>query len=281
MYPYEFTPKQKAINFTEVFVVMPFGKKYDNIYDNLIVLATNKANEKLSYSGLQALRPYRTKEDIRTTSGWINVLEHLLTAQVVLGVLTDNNANVFYELGIAHATEPISRQVLIANKGYERQFDTKDLIYYEYENNLEKSIEPLSIRITDAIKTHKIEQEKNIHRARMLLGPYEFEIVMIHGKARSFVLHTSPKARTNYESTMINEYGDYMKGCFERHVFAVSNLCSLGLLGLNTSSNLSGAIINVQFSYHWTELGNSVLHLMKLITPEELKARRENLPAFF
>ena len=169
----------------------------------------------------------------------------------------------------------------MANKGDERQFDTKDIIYYEDEEELEKSIEPLSIRIADAIKTYKIEQEKKIHQARMLLGPYEFEMVMIHGKAKNFVLHTSAQGKATYENAMISQHGEDMRGCFERHVFAVSNLCSFGLVGLNTSSTLSGATINVAFSYHWTDLGNSVVHLMKLIPLEELKARRESLPAFF
>jgi len=91
----------------------------------------------LQYTGNQKLMSYRTKDDIRMTSGWINVLEHLLTAQVVIGVLTDDKPNVFYELGIAHATEPITRQILIANK-VTSQIRHEDLIYYEYESDLEK-----------------------------------------------------------------------------------------------------------------------------------------------
>jgi len=281
LYPYDFRPKQKAINFTEVFVVMPFDKECDVIFNKLIEPATKKANEILDYTGHQALSAYRTKEDIRTTSGWINVLEHLLTAQIVIGVLTSDNPNVFYELGIAHATEPITRQILIANKGYKPTFDTKDLIYYEYEDNIEKSIEPLAIRIADAIKTYEIEQERKIHQARMLLGPYEFEILMIFGSARNFVLHTSTKGRAEYENALVKRFGDHLKGCFERHVPAIANLCSHGILGFNTSSDVKEGKTIVHFSYHWTELGNCILNLMKLISIEELKARREGMPAFF
>lgn len=281
MYPYDFRPKQKAINFIEVFVVMPFDKEYDDIFTKLIEPATKKANEILNYTGHQALSAYRTKEDIRTTSGWINVLEHLLTAQVVIGVLTSDNANVFYELGVAHATEPITRQILIANKGYKPKFDTKDLIYYEYEDDLEKSVEPLAIRIADAIKTYAIEQERKIHQARMLLSPYEFELLMIHGGTRNFALHTSMKGKTQYEKAMVKKFGERMKGCFEKHVQAIANLCSHGILGFNTSSDVKEGKTIVHFSYHWTELGNCILNLMKLISLEELKARREGMPAFF
>jgi hypothetical protein len=283
MYPYDFKPKQTAINFTEVFAVMPFAEEYDDIFDKLISPATEKANELLAYAEHQRLIAYRTKDDIRMTSGWINVLEHLLTAQVVIGVLTSDNPNVFYELGIAHATEPMTRQILIANKGYKPKFDTKDLIYYEYEDNLEKSIEPLALRIADAIKSYKIEQEKKVIQARMLIGPYEFEILMTQGGKRNFVLHTSKKGREDYERDLLERVKEeHLKGAFERHVPAIANLCSHGLLGLHTSSDIreDGRTI-VHFSYHWTEIGNCLLHLMGLISLEEVKARREGMPPFF
>lgn len=281
MYPYDFRPKQKAINFAEVFVVMPFDEKYDDILTNLIEPATKKANEILKYTGRHVLSAYRTKEDIRTTSGWINVLEHLLTAQVVIGVLTSDNPNVFYELGIAHATEPKTRQILIANKGYKPTFDIKDLIYYEYEDKFESSIEPLAVRIADAIKTYAIEQERMIHQTRMLLGPYEFEILMIHGGIRYFALHTSAEGRTAYEEALVKGFGGHLKGCFERHVPAIANLCSYGILGFHTSSDATDGETIVHFAYHWTELGNCLLHFMKLVSLEEVKARREVMPPFF
>lgn len=198
MYPYNFNPRQKGINFREIFVAMPFEKEYDDIFLKLIESATDKANELLKYSGNQTLQVYRTKDDIRTNSGWINVLEHLLTAQIVLGVLTENNPNVFYELGIAHASEPITRQILIANKGYNPKFDLKDLIYYEYEENLANSIEPLALKIKDAIEWYKIDEEKKIHQARMLIAPYDFEVLMQHGKHANFAIHTT-EGKENYE----------------------------------------------------------------------------------
>src|SRR3989338_10077591 len=136
MYPYNLKLRQKGINFREIFVAMPFEDKYNSIFYNLIQPATNRVNELLNYTGNQILTAHRTKDDIRTSCGWINVLEHLLTAQIALGVLTDSNPNVFYELGIAHASEPITRQILIANKGYNTKFDLKDLIYYEYEEDI-------------------------------------------------------------------------------------------------------------------------------------------------
>lgn len=284
MYPYDFRSVRKGINHNEVFIVMPFSAKLESVYTNLIVPAVSKTNELLERTGQNILQAYRSKDDIRTASGWINVLEHLTTAQIVLGVLTEDNANVFYEIGIAHATQPITRQVLIAEKGYEPQFDIKDLIYYPYDSDLLKSIEPLALKIKDAIDWYKIAEEKKIRQAIMQLGPYEFEIIMFHNGKRNFVLHTGKQQRDLYENEIRRTHGDdYAKGAFERHVPAISNLCRIGLLGLDThAESIQGKpIVNIQFSYHWTDLGNNVLLALKLLGPEEVVARKNGLPRYF
>jgi hypothetical protein len=166
MYAFDFKPKTNGIDHTLIFVAMPFDDKYNPIFNDLIEPATALANVKLGYKDNLELKPFRTKDDIRTTSGWINVLEHLYTAQIVIGVLTDNNQNVFYELGIAHGTQQIARQILIANNGYKRSFDTKDLIYHEYdEDNISNSIDALADKIVDSIRTYTLELDKKIIKA--------------------------------------------------------------------------------------------------------------------
>ena len=277
MYPYDFKPKSSGINHRLIFVVMPFDEDLDPIHNDLIVPATTLLNEKLSIDDEELqYYAYRTKDDLRTTSGWENVMEHLFTAQVVIGVLTCDNANVFYELGIAHAIEPISRQVLIAEKGYDPRFDTKDLIYYEYEpNDLTACVDPLSIRLLNALETYKIEQEKVVRQARMKNGPNDFEVIMTHGRKRNFVIPSNDsKGIDNYEK----KFG---KGAHARHTMGITNLCSHGILGLNTASSPIEGGVNVAFSYWWTSLGNDVLHLMEIINEEELKRRRGQLPDFF
>jgi hypothetical protein len=150
MYPYDFTPRLKGLNPEGVFVVMPFAGDYDKIYTELIDPAVASAGRKLG----RVLRAYRTKGDLRTTSGWIEVMEHLYTAQVVLGVLTNAvNANVQYELGIAHSSQPIQRQVLIAEREHKPAFDTKDLIFMEYSaSSPGDSVAELAERIQTSIE---------------------------------------------------------------------------------------------------------------------------------
>lgn len=272
MYPYDFRPKRSGINHNEIFVAMPFNAKFDGIFSNMIVPATEKANAQLNRTGNQVLKAYRTKDDMRTRSGWINILEHLLTAQIVMGVLTSDNPNVFYELGIAHAKEPISRQILLAGKGYKPKFNTKDLIYYEYdEADLDTSGQQLAVNIADAIKSYDIERETAIHQARAHLGPYEFDVLMAHGSARNFALHTSPQGVGDYEKI-------FGQGTFEKRIQGMTYLCHQSLLALIPKPRLKDTGLNVEFSYYWTGLGNDVLFVLKLIDIEELERRKGSLP---
>lgn len=272
MYPYDFEPKQKSLR-KEIFVAMSFAEEYDKIYKKLIKPAVEKANEKLKYSGDEELKPYRTKDDPRTVSGWINILEHLFTAQIVLGVLTSDNANVFYELGIAHATQPITRQILIVNEGYEPKFDLKDLIFFEYSENFEESINPLALKIQDAIKYYGVETEKRVHQARMKVGLLAFSVILTYANVSHFPLKISGE--------FISKYDKWCgKGVYDKHVIGVESLCQLGLLGLNTKKEVVEQD-RIEFSFYWTGLGNEVLALMKLITDDERIKRWKSLPLYF
>jgi hypothetical protein len=276
MYAYDFRPRRAGLNHREIFVAMPFAPEFDGIFEVLVKRATEEANRKLGYDENLSLSAYRTKDDIRTTSGWINILEHLFTAQIVLGVLTSDNPNVFYELGIARVSQPLSRQVLIATKGYRPKFNTKDLIYYEYDSaDLLSSVEPLATKIEDAIRTYNIEHEKIVHQAAKKIGPREFEVIMKHSAVSHFAIDTSDEGIQHYEE----QFG---RNAVERHIYGVTNLCQQALLAFNTLSRQDDATgqILIEFSYYWTGLGNDVLHLMKLINQEILAKRRSEMPKF-
>jgi len=275
MYPYDFTPTRKGLNPEEVFVVMPFANEYDQVYNDLILQAVDSAAKSLNRS----LRPYRTKGDLRTTSGWIEVMDHLYTAQVVLGVLTNQvNANVQYELGIAHATQPIRRQVLIAEENYEPAFDTKDIIFMKYSpSSLVNSIADLADRTQTALREWEVEQESIVRHAIAKITPFEFEIVMQWASMRNFAVATIRSGPVDYELSVAQAHGHdkrYMQGVFQRHCDAIGRLQRSGLLGLNTQADPP----RVEFSYYWTDLGNLVLLKFKLIREAERRQRYESMP---
>jgi hypothetical protein len=275
MYPYDFTPALGGLNPEEVFVVMPFESKYDQVFTDLIESAVASSAKNMN----RVIKAYRTKGDLRTTSGWIEVMEHLYTAQVVLGVLTKRvNSNVQYELGIAHATQPIRRQVLIAEGNFKPAFDTKDLIFMKYSPSaLNNSIGELAERIQTALQEWDVEQEAIVRHAIAKITPFEFEIVMQWASFKNFAVGTSGSGPVDYEKNVAQVHGSderYMQGVFLRHCDAIGRLQRSGLLGLNTHADPP----NIEFSYYWTDLGNLVLLKFRLIDQAERLRRFKSMP---
>ncbi len=118
-----------------VFVVMPFGKKpnkthsyiidFDEIYNSAILPALNSVNDIVSI-----------REDAELFGGIIHrtMYEKLVCTDIVLADLSNENPNVFYELGIRHAARPYSN-ILICNKDIEHRipFDISPLriVFYQ------------------------------------------------------------------------------------------------------------------------------------------------------
>src|SRR5260370_37561658 len=86
------------------FVIMPIGSptrdriKYDlfkEIYEDIIRPAVREANQEL-----ECIRA----DEIREAGNIVrDIVSHLCEAELVVADLTDQNPNVFYELGVRHA----------------------------------------------------------------------------------------------------------------------------------------------------------------------------------
>lgn len=104
------------------FVMQPFSPPYDGYYETLLKPAIEQAG----------LRPVRADDEI-FGSGKImdQVWRGIRNAKVLVAELTTRNANVYYELGLAHALgKPV---VLVAAKEEEVPFDVHHIrvIYYD------------------------------------------------------------------------------------------------------------------------------------------------------
>ncbi|MGZ4314458.1 MAG: TRAFs-binding domain-containing protein [Gaiellaceae bacterium] len=113
------------------FVLMPFGKKpddvgnlvdFDAVYREFIAPAIEEAG----------LQPIRADEEL--TGGIIHkpMYERLILCEFAVADLTTANANVFYELGVRHATRPWST-VLVFAAGGRLPFDVALLRAIPYE----------------------------------------------------------------------------------------------------------------------------------------------------
>jgi len=102
---------------------MPFGGWYDDYYKNIYKPAIAEAG----------LVPKRA-DDLSRTSTIINdIWSYTKEATIVLADLSDENSNVFYELGLAHAlAKPV---VLIASSIDEVPFDLRALRVLVYDRN--------------------------------------------------------------------------------------------------------------------------------------------------
>ena len=236
MYPYNFRPQNVFIDRNKVFVAMPFEKKYEYIYEDLVLPSI----EKVYYKSDIRLKPYLVKDPQYTRTGWIDILENIYTSRIVIGVLTSDNPNVFYELGIAHATQQIERQLLIAPNDYKPKFDLKDLIYIKYDSkDLKSGVADLSNAIMDTLKLYDYENDRLVQQALSKLSTMELAIINDFYRQSHFV------PTSDEDSLLETEFR-----------LGTAFLCHAGLLRLSFKSVTE---VLKQISYYWTDLGNSVL----------------------
>jgi hypothetical protein len=257
MYPFDFRPKGGFIDTRKIFVAMPFADEYEQVYKDLIEPAVKKTNHSLGEDDQLCL--YRAKDPKYTRTGWIEILENLYTARIVIGVLTGDNPNVFYELGIAHATQQIQRQLLIAKNGYKVKFDLKDLIYREYDpQKISASVDDLSDAIMETLKYYDIINDRMVSQAEARISRYELKVMTDFGgreKGHFFIRNDLPE--------ILRE--EYMTG--------LTHLCHSALVRASFKPKDHDG--KIEYSYYWTDLGNAVLFKLGIIKEETLLNRRK------
>ena len=105
-----------------VFVVMQFGEPYDSLYREVIKPVCSKKGFK-AFRADDVFKPGVILQDIR---------RGIVDSDVIIAEITPVNANVFYELGYAHALEKPT--ILLANRNTEKlPFDVSGyrVIFYD------------------------------------------------------------------------------------------------------------------------------------------------------
>jgi hypothetical protein len=132
------------------FVMMPFGDWFDRYYQEVYVPAIREAG----------FEPTRADELFSTGSVVEQVWEQIQKAKVLLADLTERNANVFYELGLAHAArKPV---VFTAPKLEDVPFDLRHLRVIIYEVREPEWSAKLRARVTDYLKNAQKDPDKSI-----------------------------------------------------------------------------------------------------------------------
>lgn len=132
------------------FVMMPFGSWFDRYYQEIYIAAIKEAG----------FEPVRADELFSTGSVVEQIWEQILKAKVLLADLTDKNANVFYELGLAHAAKkPV---VFTARRVEDIPFDLRHLRVLIYETQEPNWAETLQSNLTDFLKNAAKDPAKSI-----------------------------------------------------------------------------------------------------------------------
>ncbi len=144
------------------FVMMPFGNWFDRYYQDIYVPAIKEAG----------LEPIRADELFSTGSVMEQIWEQIGKARVLLADLSGKNANVFYELGLAHAAQkPV---VFTASTVDDVPFDLRHLRVVLYETRETEWAMKLRKLITEYLRNTLKDPAKSIphpFRARMDNAP--------------------------------------------------------------------------------------------------------------
>ena len=146
-----------------VFVLMPFDKKFDDVYELGIKTACNNVN---AYAE-------RVDEQIYKESILERIYNQIDKADIIVADLTGRNPNVFYETGYAHA---LGKQViLLTQKADDIPFDLKHYYHIVYGGRIKDLIPELQKRINWFIEKPENELLKREYVTKFYIEGYSID----------------------------------------------------------------------------------------------------------
>lgn len=122
------------------FVLMPFAKEFDIVWETIQDTVGKEPFNLLTRRADDIDRPGYIMTDV-----WKNIAE----ARIIIADLSKQNANVFYELGIAHSFKNKDQVIMISNNIDSVPFDLRPLRSLIYNDDMEKLRSSISDTITE------------------------------------------------------------------------------------------------------------------------------------
>lgn len=113
-------------NRPKAFVVMQFGKNYDDLYFDVIKPICEEKGYEV----------YRADESMQTGLVINDIIESIKNAAVIIADITPDNPNVFYEIGFSHA---LNKDTILLNEKEKREklpFDISGFRTIFYDNSI-------------------------------------------------------------------------------------------------------------------------------------------------
>lgn len=121
IYPKQFMSDKVHVDKSRCFMIMPFSADYRGIYAEI--------KAELGDMGIVCNRV----DEIRGSKPIMNkIITEILKSRYIIAELSECNANVFYELGIAHSFRDSRNILLLKQKNSKYPFDLSHLPYVEY-----------------------------------------------------------------------------------------------------------------------------------------------------
>ena len=231
------------------FILMPFGKKsdatgrvidFDAVYDQLIAPAVRAAD----------LEPLRADEE--KSGGIIHkpMFERLILCDFAVADLTAANANVFYELGVRHATRPHATVLIFAGGGGQLPFDVAQLRALPYGISLNgKPLEDARQLLTERL--NEARKPSNDSPVYQLMENYP---EVDHTKTDVFRERVEYSKRIKDELTQARKAG----------VDAIKQIES----GIDSIANCeTGVVIDLMLSYRAVKAWQEMIALVDKMSP--------------
>lgn len=123
--------KKEIVEKRQVFVLTPFNEVFNDIYEDVKSIASS--------TGIPCTRG---DEEIKTGNILSHIVQLLLESKIIIANIDGRNANVFYELGIAHALG--KKTILISSDLSQVPFDmkTQRILFYTHKSELKDKLLP-------------------------------------------------------------------------------------------------------------------------------------------
>ena len=124
IYPKQFKDLKHKIDETTCFIIMPFHKRRKYVYE--------KIKEAIHDCGLN----YDRSDELKKSSPFVNkIISSIASAYYLIVDISGLNANVLYELGIAHTLRDVDRVLILKDTKTECPSDLKHINYFAYDIN--------------------------------------------------------------------------------------------------------------------------------------------------
>ena len=161
------------------FVIMPFSGNIDSYYEKIYAKSIQESG----------LAPLRADEYFGARPIMSDVVKSIYESSIILADLTDRNANVNYELGIAHALGKPT--IMIAQKKEDIPFDYQHIRIYFYDTTEVDWQEKLSKYILKSIEAIKLKPSE--------FALFDSEIIKEHKKALSVIRSSFTRQKAKFQ----------------------------------------------------------------------------------